>query len=44
MLEEEEFIDDFINPVKSQGVNLIANSVIVIRVKFTTKPGVQFVV
>ena len=44
MQEEEEFKDDILNPVKSQGVNLIANSVIVIRVKFTTKPGAQFVV
>ena len=44
MLEDEELGDDFILPVKSQGVNEITNSVMVIRVKFTSKPGKQFVI
>ncbi len=44
MLTDEEIGDDFILPVKSQGVNEITNSVMVIRVKFTAKPGKQFVI
>ncbi|MGL1932297.1 MAG: mechanosensitive ion channel family protein [Desulfotalea sp.] len=44
MLLDEELGDDFILPVKSQGVNEITNSVMVIRVKFTAKPGKQFVI
>ena len=44
MLEDEEVADGFIQPVKSQGVYGIANSVMVIRVKFTAKPGKQFVI
>ena len=44
MLEDEALGDDFILPVKSQGVNEITNSVMVIRVKFTAKPGKQFVI
>ena len=44
MLKDEELGDDFILPVKSQGVHQITNSVMVIRVKFTAKPGKQFVI
>lgn len=44
MLEDEEFGDDFIRPVKSQGVREITNSVMTIRVKFTAKPGAHFVI
>lgn len=44
MLEDEEIGDDFILPLKSQGVYEITNSVMVIRVKFTAKPGKQFVI
>ena len=44
MLADEELGDDFILPVKSQGVYEITNSVMVIRVKFTAKPGKQFVI
>jgi len=44
MLQDEELGDDFILPVKSQGVYEITNSVMVIRVKFTAKPGKQFVI
>jgi len=44
MLVDEELGDDFYLPVKSQGVNEITNSVMVFRVKFTSKPGKQFVI
>ncbi len=44
MLEDEEIREDFILPLKSQGVHQITNSVMVIRVKFTAKPGKQFVI
>ncbi|MGW8193233.1 MAG: mechanosensitive ion channel family protein, partial [Desulforhopalus sp.] len=44
MLEDEELGPDFIRPVKSQGVYEITNSVMVIRVKFTAKPGRQFLI
>ena len=44
MLEDEEFGADFIQPVKSQGVREITNSVMTIRVKFTAKPGTHFVI
>lgn len=44
MLEDEDLGDDFILPLKSQGVYEITNSVMVIRVKFTAKPGKQFVI
>ncbi len=44
MLQDEDLGDDFILPVKSQGVYEITNSVMVIRVKFTSKPGKQFVI
>ncbi len=44
MLVEPDFCDDFILPIKSQGVNEIANSVMVIKVKFTAKPGKQFLI
>jgi small-conductance mechanosensitive channel len=44
MLEDQEISDDFILPVKSQGVYEITNSVMVIRVKFTAKPGKQFLI
>ncbi len=44
MLEDPEFGGDFIRPVKSQGVREITNSVMVIRVKFTAKPGTHFVI
>ena len=44
MLEDEEIGADFILPFKSQGVYQIAKSVMVIRVKFTSQPGKQFVI
>jgi small-conductance mechanosensitive channel len=44
MLADEEFGQDFIRPVKSQGVREISGSVMIIRVKFTAQPGTQFVI
>ena len=44
MLKDEEFEGDFIQPVKSAGVREITGSVMVIRVKFKTQPGAQFVI
>jgi small-conductance mechanosensitive channel len=44
MLEDPDFGEDFIRPVKSQGVREITASVMVIRVKFTAKPGTHFVI
>jgi small-conductance mechanosensitive channel len=44
MLQDEELGGDFILPIKSQGVNEITNSVMIIRVKFTSKPGKQFTI
>jgi len=44
MIQDQEFGDDFLQPVKSQGVHEITNSVMVIRVKFTAKPGKQFLI
>jgi len=44
MIQDDEFSDDFLQPVKSQGVYEITNSVMVIRVKFTAKPGKQFLI
>lgn len=44
MLQDEELGEDFILPVKSQGVYEITNSVMVIRVKFTAHPGRQFLI
>ncbi|MGB3211416.1 MAG: mechanosensitive ion channel domain-containing protein [Desulforhopalus sp.] len=44
MLAEDAFKDDFLQPVKSQGVREITNSIMVIRVKFTAKPGAHFLI
>ncbi len=44
MLKDEEFKDDFIQPVKSAGVREITGSKMVIRVKFKSHPGAQFVI
>ena len=44
MLKDEEFGNDFIQPVKSAGVRDITGSVMVIRVKFKAQPGTQFVI
>jgi small-conductance mechanosensitive channel len=44
MLDDPELGPGFIRPIKSQGVSSITNSVMTIRVKFTAKPGMQFVI
>lgn len=44
MLENEEYGEDFIRPLKSQGVREITDSVMTIRAKFTAKPGTHFVI
>ena len=44
MLKDEEFADDFIQPVKSAGVREITGSVMTIRVKFKAKSGTHFVI
>ncbi|MGB3225758.1 MAG: mechanosensitive ion channel domain-containing protein [Desulforhopalus sp.] len=44
MMTDEEFGKNFIKPVKSQGVREITNSVMTIRVKFTSQPGAHFVI
>lgn len=44
MLEDEELGPDFIQPVKSQGVREVGDSVMTFRVKFTAKPGKHFVI
>jgi len=44
MLKDEEFKDDFIKPLKSQGVREVGDSVMTFRVKFTAHPGKQFVI
>jgi len=42
--EDPEFGPDLILPIKSQGVKSVADSVMTFRVKFTAKPGKQFVI
>jgi len=44
MLEDEEFGQNFIKQIKSQGIRDISNSVMTIRVKFTAQPGTHFVI
>ncbi|MBL0714595.1 MAG: mechanosensitive ion channel family protein [Desulfosarcina sp.] len=44
MLADPEYSSDFIQPVKSQGVSKVGDSVMTFRVKFTAKPGKQFVI
>jgi moderate conductance mechanosensitive channel len=44
MLADPEYASDFLQPIKSQGVYKVGNSVLTFRVKFTAKPGKQFVI
>ncbi len=44
MLEDPEMGSDIIRPVKSQGVRSVGDSVMVIRIKFTAKPGKHFLI
>ena len=44
MLEDEELKDMMLGPLKSQGVNRMDDSALIIRCKFTARPGQQFMV
>ena len=44
LLEDPEIGGDFIQPLKSQGVIEMQDSAMIIRVKFMTKPGDQWVI
>ncbi|MEO0938276.1 MAG: mechanosensitive ion channel family protein [Pseudomonadota bacterium] len=44
MLEDPEIGQDFIQPLKSQGVIEMQDSAMIIRVKFMTKPGDQWII
>jgi moderate conductance mechanosensitive channel len=44
LLEHPEVGENFIQPLKSQGVFKMEDSAMIIRVKFMTKPGDQFVI
>lgn len=44
MLEDEEFGPLILEPLKSQGVNRMDDSCLIIRCKFTAIPGQQFYV
>lgn len=44
MLQDEEMGPSFILPLKSQGVMRMEESALIVRMKFTTKPGEQWVI
>lgn len=44
MLEDPELGPSFILPLKSQGVMRVEESALIVRMKFTTKPGEQWVI
>ncbi len=44
MLEDPELGPYFIKPIKSQGVREVGDSALTFRVKFTAKPGKQFLI
>jgi small-conductance mechanosensitive channel len=44
MLEDPELGPGFILPLKSQGVMRVEESALIVRMKFTTKPGEQWVI
>lgn len=44
MMEEEEYGPNLVEPIKAQGVKSIRDGVMTIRVKFSAKPGTQFVI
>jgi moderate conductance mechanosensitive channel len=44
LLEDPEIGDKFLQPLKSQGVLSMEDSAMILRVKFMTKPGEQFVI
>ncbi|WP_426414794.1 mechanosensitive ion channel family protein [Aestuariirhabdus sp. LZHN29] len=44
MLEDEEMGPSFILPLKSQGVMRVEESALIVRMKFTSKPGEQWII
>jgi len=44
LMEDPEIGDNFLQPLKSQGVIEMQDSAMIIRVKFMTKPGDQWVI
>ncbi len=44
LLADPEIKDDFLDPFKSQGVYNVDDSALIIRAKFTAKPGRQFII
>ena len=44
LLEHPEIGHMFLEPLKSQGVKAMEDSAMIMRIKFTTKPGDQFMV
>jgi small-conductance mechanosensitive channel len=44
MIEDEELGPMMLGPLKSQGVNRMDDSALIVRCKFTAKPGEQFMV
>jgi small-conductance mechanosensitive channel len=44
LLADPELAPGFIEPLKSQGVDAIGDSGLVVRVKFTARPGTQFTI
>jgi len=44
MMEDPDLGPDMLEPLKSQGVNRMDDSALIIRCKFTAKPGKQFVI
>lgn len=44
MMEDDAFKESFLLPLKSQGVNRVEESALIVRMKFTTKPGHQWIV
>jgi small-conductance mechanosensitive channel len=44
LLKDEEIGEDFIAPLKSQGVQTAEDDALVIRMKFTSKPGKQWMI
>ncbi|HSA79827.1 MAG TPA: mechanosensitive ion channel family protein, partial [Geminicoccaceae bacterium] len=44
MLEDPELGPNFIEPLKSQGIHQLADHGLLVRAKFTSKPGEQFTI
>ncbi|GAB7080974.1 mechanosensitive ion channel family protein [Megalodesulfovibrio paquesii] len=44
IMADEEFKDDLVEPIKSQGVKRIEDSTLIFGIKYMTKPGKQFAI